>query len=424
MSKSKVMICPYCGDTQPATERCRACGGHMDALSRQATHNQMGPWFIRDPQRPFQPGCSYETIVRLIQRNVVTKNTVVRGPTTKQFWNVAKRTPGIAHILGYCHNCSATVEPTDHGCHACGVPFGAWLNRDHLGVPAIRPLPDEIGFTEPQAPMLDQPDMSPRTVEETADKADAFMPDEGGAISSFVPDDELLATSSAPVAPPMPPLTPGGGIQSAYTPPQPIPVAATVTSAPSPASVERGADLATHPMMRSMQRRLAQQQRTNRMLLIAVLCLAVVAVILLIAKWSGTPPTNDDAGPGIRNMMQDDAGDAPDIAVDASSSAPDVSRDTPELEDAGDDVAPEATDVANDAQREYAQAQDLMREADDTSRTLDARLVSINRALEILRAMQAAYASTDLPDDFDATLEAAQTTFDDLQLDRYFAEPE
>ena len=123
MAKTKAVICPYCGFTQAVADRCRGCGGLLDALSRQATHNAMGPWFVRDDARPYQPGCSYETLVRLIDRGQITRHAIVRGPTTKQYWTVASRVPGIAHLFGTCHACSTTVDAGDHGCHACGVPF-------------------------------------------------------------------------------------------------------------------------------------------------------------------------------------------------------------------------------------------------------------------------------------------------------------
>ena len=56
MAKTKVVSCPYCGVSQPAEDLCRSCGGLYDDLSRQATQNDMGPWFVRMPNRPFQPG--------------------------------------------------------------------------------------------------------------------------------------------------------------------------------------------------------------------------------------------------------------------------------------------------------------------------------------------------------------------------------
>ena len=83
MPDTKVIICPYCGETQHAGERCRACGGFFEPLSRQATQNEMGPWYIRDPRRSFQPGCSYETVAKLVERGQVTRYTVIRGPSTR-----------------------------------------------------------------------------------------------------------------------------------------------------------------------------------------------------------------------------------------------------------------------------------------------------------------------------------------------------
>ncbi len=83
MAKVKLLICPYCGQTQPQVERCRSCGGLLEPLSRQATHNAMGPWFVRDPDRPHQPGCSYETLVSLVEREQIAKHTILRGSITR-----------------------------------------------------------------------------------------------------------------------------------------------------------------------------------------------------------------------------------------------------------------------------------------------------------------------------------------------------
>jgi hypothetical protein len=143
MAKTRILICPYCGDTQPHAPRCRACGGHLDPLSRRATHNAMGPWFLRDPKRPYQPGLSYETVIQLISQDRITRNSIMRGPTTRQFWNVAKRIPGVAHLFGCCHACDGVVAPDDHACPHCGERFGAYLDRNHMGLPEVRPLPDE-----------------------------------------------------------------------------------------------------------------------------------------------------------------------------------------------------------------------------------------------------------------------------------------
>ena len=134
MTRTKLLICPYCGEAQPVGERCRACGGFFDPLSRQATHNAMGPWFVRDPERPFRPGCSYETLVQLIQRGQVTKYSIIRGPTTRQFWTVARHVPGVAHLLGYCHACDGPVDPDERR-----LPIGQAVHRGPEGdVPPVQ----------------------------------------------------------------------------------------------------------------------------------------------------------------------------------------------------------------------------------------------------------------------------------------------
>ena len=63
MSKeNKIILCPYCGNTQKTPDRCEGCGGLFEPLSRKATQIKMGPWFIRDKNNPFRPGCSYEVL--------------------------------------------------------------------------------------------------------------------------------------------------------------------------------------------------------------------------------------------------------------------------------------------------------------------------------------------------------------------------
>jgi hypothetical protein len=188
----KAMICPYCGHVQEAGPRCSACHVEVDSLTRQATQNDMGPWFVRDPNRPHFPGCSYETMGKLVSMGVITKHTVVRGPSTQQFWMAARRAPGIAHLLGYCHECDAKVSPKDLRCPACRVAFGAWLDRDRLGLDEIRGLPGD-------------PDHAPHVPRKP-----------GHTISAFAPDSEIAidpgggAPPPEPLAPREPPPPPRG----------------------------------------------------------------------------------------------------------------------------------------------------------------------------------------------------------------------
>ena len=137
------IVCPYCGSVTPDSGRCGRCGGRFDPLSRQATQNQMGPWEIRDERVPFRPGCSYATLTRLIEQGVLTGDTVLRGPSTRQFWMLAKHTPGVAHKLGVCHNCQAQVKPDAFSCPNCEASFEVERDRQHLGLGPARPLPGQ-----------------------------------------------------------------------------------------------------------------------------------------------------------------------------------------------------------------------------------------------------------------------------------------
>lgn len=139
-SEGRMVLCPYCGHTQSQPTRCEACRGLFEPLSRKATQISMGPWFIRDTGNPFRPGCSYETLKRQVEAGRVTSMTVIRGPTTRQFWSLAKNVPGVAHLVGYCHRCEAQVRPSDPRCPSCGEPFGGMTRRNELGL--MYPTPE------------------------------------------------------------------------------------------------------------------------------------------------------------------------------------------------------------------------------------------------------------------------------------------
>ena len=136
----QIILCPYCGhvqhvpDNAAVPDQCDECRGLFEPLSRQATQISMGPWYIRDKKNPFRPGCSYEVLSKMARNNRIKPTTVMRGPTTKQFWSVARNVPGIAHLLGYCHQCSAKVEPNATSCTACNAKFEEPKERNELGL--------------------------------------------------------------------------------------------------------------------------------------------------------------------------------------------------------------------------------------------------------------------------------------------------
>lgn len=138
-----MVLCPYCGSLSTMAKQCNICSGYFDLLSRQRSQNAMGPWFIRDLSKPFQPGCSYATLVRMAQRGRIKPDTVIRGPSTRQFWSFARQTPGVANLLGECHACHKPVMPTSNSCPNCKASFLVSDERQTLGLSPVHLLPGD-----------------------------------------------------------------------------------------------------------------------------------------------------------------------------------------------------------------------------------------------------------------------------------------
>lgn len=442
MAKQQMLICPYCGEAQPLSDRCRVCRGLFEPLSRQATHNSMGPWYIRDPKRPHRPGCSYETLVRLVEREQIDRFSIIRGPTTRQFWAVAKRVPGVAHLLGYCHNCDAHVEPSHHGCPKCGVSFGAYINRNYLGLPDIRPMPWEAELDlddQSKAQMTGATNgngASQRTGFATTTRS-APPPNRNVGISSFATDEELTGPpptrSYAPSAPTssaksvsataadepefvdVPGEEPGLRESSATA----APVSAT-PAAPQPAPQEN--DRVT----RSLRMAVRKQQRTIRILLIAVFAIVVLSLIVNVVMMqamasreetntngSATQPENANPSKPVQPTVNatDSQENKPNPAdAGAQETAPKVTPEEPI-------VAPEqpAADSTDDG---LPEARRLLEEAGDDSRALDDRIADCEKAVALLEAMETAGGK--LPADFAELLKKAKNDLERLRLAKFF----
>jgi hypothetical protein len=420
MSKTKVIICPYCGDTQPLAERCRSCLGLFEPLSRQATHNAMGPWFVRNVNRLFQPGCSYETLVKMIERGQVLKNTIVRGPTTRQFWTVAKRVPGIAHLLGYCHNCDASVDPGDHGCHACGVPFGAYLDRNFMGLPDIKPLPWEAPEVEQASPV------SSRTM-------DFRRAAEPLGLSSFASDDELRSTAMG--------IAPGAGAPggaggagnggdasrgTAGTPSpafirgiQPAAVAMMETAAASVLAVSAIEPAVSTATTRAMRRRLDQQQRTIRTLtigLVGAIALAVMVFTVMMASRGRAGGTSPATGP------------SPDAAPAATSPA--ISGDSKNAAASDKIEQPPAATLEGDVQadsesttallEDHERAVALIDAASKSDRPIAERVADLEEARRLLVHIAASAVPDQRHADLDERLTHVNAELDRLRMQQMF----
>jgi hypothetical protein len=159
---ARAILCPYCGEVSKDEARCESCRGHFDPLSRQATQNSMGPWFIRDAASPFRPGCSFEVLRTMAERGKIELGTIIKGPTTNQFWSPARRAPGVANLLGVCHNCGGPGGPDDVACLTCGATFRYQIDRQHLGLTEVRLLPGHAAPEVIAAASVAPPSARPR----------------------------------------------------------------------------------------------------------------------------------------------------------------------------------------------------------------------------------------------------------------------
>ncbi len=97
----------------------------------------MGAWFVRDSQRPHFVGFSQESLVAAIKAGEIGMNAIVRGPTTRQYWTIARRVPGIAHLFGRCSACQSPVREDWPRCGHCGAEPPRLDDRNFLGLPAV-----------------------------------------------------------------------------------------------------------------------------------------------------------------------------------------------------------------------------------------------------------------------------------------------
>ena len=151
MSSDALILCPYCGSRQAFATACGACGGRFDAWSLAATQNDMGAWFVRDSKRPNFVGYSYATIVAAIRAGEIGRDAIVRGPSTRQFWTVARRAAGLAHLFGRCHACQGPVAAEGTDCNACGVSAHDWQDRNYLGLPPVEAVAQPSAALDAQA---------------------------------------------------------------------------------------------------------------------------------------------------------------------------------------------------------------------------------------------------------------------------------
>ena len=262
MSNDAIILCPYCGSRQAFATACDACGGRFDGWSLSATQNDMGAWFVRDSKRPHFVGCSYETLVAAIRAGEVGRDSIVRGPSTRQFWTVARRAAGLAHLFGRCHGCHGPVTQEKPECGACGTGPLDWQDRNYFGLPPIESVAPPTAALEPQA-LVDTAFVREGSVYFVRTSP---IPAPSAAIVRIAAPAVLALREPAP-----PPAPPPPAVQSTAQPT--VQSTAHPTEAPPPRT-------GLSPLDRSLADRVRRLERTNQILLLATVFAAMLALVL------------------------------------------------------------------------------------------------------------------------------------------------
>ncbi|MCE2881468.1 MAG: hypothetical protein LW636_03770 [Planctomycetaceae bacterium] len=272
MNTPHALICPYCSEPQAPALACKCCGGRFDVWSLHATANDMGAWFVRDTKRPHFVGFGYEALVAAIRAGEVGRDAIVRGPTTGQYWTLARRVRGIAHLFGRCHACQSPVNEDQPVCAACGAGPLVEHARGELGLPPRTPS---------ERPMGARPDLS------------GFVADSGILVVRIVPAPVAAAQPSATAAQ----ARPAAPAQVLAGPtPQPATLAsvrsATTPSSPAADASPRPAGLSVTDA--ALTSRVRALETKNRFLL-AVTALCFATAVLLGIVFLASAKSRDEA---------------------------------------------------------------------------------------------------------------------------------
>jgi len=114
------MPCVYCGRLIARdSQRCLECKTSYSPAVRQASREIEGQWFYLEPRNPSNRGVDFTTMLRLIEKGRLKRDSIVRGPTTHQDWMFAAESPLLSKHLGLCPHCFASAFEDDQYCPTC-----------------------------------------------------------------------------------------------------------------------------------------------------------------------------------------------------------------------------------------------------------------------------------------------------------------
>jgi hypothetical protein len=226
-------VCPFCGTAGDKSEGpCARCLLENTPQTRQSTRWRLGPWYVLQSRNPAAPGMKYTTLLALIRKGQVNARSVIRGPTTQQFWRFAGRTKGISREFGICWSCGGAVQVTASACPGC--------NKSQ----ELPPNPDLLLENDPALGKTLYVEISPKT--------GAAAGAEGGRIENSAMDRDSGPLPHAgppepveqePETPSYPSRRQGSNGSNGMRPPAPMPSSAATMAAaagiPSPENAPR-----------------------------------------------------------------------------------------------------------------------------------------------------------------------------------------
>ncbi len=183
MPEQSLLVCPFCGVLQEKTAKdvCKECSRLIGRGTLVVAESEMGPWWVRESDFPFRPGTTYDHIANLARNGKITRKSIIKGPTTRQLWEVAGRVKGVAHLLERCHKCGGEVKPNARSCNHCRADFYVYKDRNNLGLDQSNPSEGEVdgvscfvsdeSLSEIQSPVFQNKKIESRTPAKESDGA-------------------------------------------------------------------------------------------------------------------------------------------------------------------------------------------------------------------------------------------------------------